>query len=133
MGAWGIGEFENDNALDFVNDVTDGAGLKRIETAIDSVVNARSEYLEAPEAEEGLAAAAILVRLKNPTVNQQSTPLELSAWLSKAEKPTAELTEKARQAVSRVLTAPSELLELWSESDEFEAWKASVEAIAAQL
>jgi hypothetical protein len=71
--------------------------------------------------------------LKNPTESQQSTDPELSEWLSKAEKPSAELIKKARQAVLRVLAAPSELLELWGESGEFEAWKASVEAVVAQL
>jgi hypothetical protein len=35
--------------------------------------------------------------------------------------------------VDRVLSEPSELLEVWSESEEFDAWKASVANLRARL
>jgi|HubBroStandDraft_1064217.scaffolds.fasta_scaffold20556_4 hypothetical protein len=133
MGAWGSGAFENDGAMDFVQEVTDGSGLKRIESALAAVLKSKSEYLEAPEAEEGLAASAMLAEILNPAAEQELVPLEVSAWASNADKPLAEIVEKARQVVLRVLTPPSELLELWTESEDFENWKSGVEAIGARL
>ena len=133
MGAWGSGAFENDGAMDFVQDVTEGSGLERIESALAAVLKSKSEYLEAPEAEEGLAASAMLAEILNPAAERELVPPDVSAWASKARKPSAEMIEKARQVVLRVLTAPSELLELWTESEDFENWKAGVEAIEARL
>src|SRR5580658_814244 len=97
MGAWGSGAFENDGAMDFVQEVTDGSGLKRIESALAAVLKSKSEYFEAPEAEEGLAASAMLAEILNPAAEQELVPPEVSAWASNADKPLAEIVEKARQ------------------------------------
>jgi hypothetical protein len=44
-----------------------------------------------------------------------------------------DVVTKARAAIKRVLTAPSELLELWQETSEFDAWKALVEQLGGRV
>lgn len=126
MGAWGTGAFENDTAGDFCWSVTDGGGLAALQDAFDHVLEAGDEDLEAPAAEEAIAAAAIVARLKD------GAPLDdgLEAWIAK-EKPVAspELVANARAALARIATAPSELLDLWQETDDFPEFKAGVESL----
>ncbi len=63
MGAWGKGIFENDTACDFAADVADGGGISTVEHALDRILLRGVDYLEAHDAEEGLAAAEIVARL----------------------------------------------------------------------
>jgi len=56
VGAWGAGVFENDVACDFASAVADGGGVHVLDEAIDRVLSSEGNYLEAPDAEEGLAA-----------------------------------------------------------------------------
>ncbi|MGA2277650.1 MAG: DUF4259 domain-containing protein [Terracidiphilus sp.] len=134
MGCWGTGVFENDCAADFVYDVVNGTTLFPIETAIDRVLQVKQGYIEAPVAEEAMAAAAILVRLKDKTAQVGKATQALNEWIGRTKlSPSADLFDKARHSVERVLTEPSELLELWGESDEFDNWKSSAENLAARL
>ena len=64
MGAWGTGVFDNDTACDWVGELVESSDLSRIETTLDNVLQAGSGYLEAPEAEEALAAAEVVARLQ---------------------------------------------------------------------
>jgi len=43
------------------------------------------------------------------------------------------LIEKAQRSTKRILTEPSERLELWQDSPDFEAWERSVEQVAGRL
>ena len=67
------------------------------------------------------AAADIVARLSGNWVERQKSP------------PPQQLREKARRCVTQILTEPSEMLELWQDTDEFDAWKRSVEAVLARL
>ena len=55
-------------------------------------------------------------------------------WVEKV-KPTPDRSViiKAHQVLKRVLSEPSELLELWQESEEFETWHASVRDLVARV
>ena len=130
MGAWGTGAFENDSAGDFCWSVTDGAGLAALEDAFDHVLDAEDDDLEAPTAEEAIAAAAIVARLKDGALLNDT----LEAWIAK-DRPVVSngLIAKARAALQRVMTAPSELLDLWQDTDDFPDFKASVEALLRRL
>ena len=134
MGAWGTGVFQSDEALDFVNEVVDGIDLSTIETAVDRVLQVKQEYLDSPEAEQALASAAILALLKHRDAQVGDGTPELNEWIARVKiVPAEDLLEKARKAVERILTDPSELLELWKDSENFDNWKASTERLAAQL
>jgi hypothetical protein len=64
VGAWGFGVFENDTACDFASGVAGGGGVNALLGAIERVLSVEGNYLEAPDAEEGLAAAEIIARLR---------------------------------------------------------------------
>jgi hypothetical protein len=130
MSAWGPGAFENDAAGDFAEVVCDGVGMAAIEDAFDHVLEAGDEDLESTSAEEAVAAAAIVARLKD------GTPLTgtVESWIAQ-EQPTisGELLAKARSALQRVMTAPSELLELWQDTDEFPDFQAGIGTLLNRL
>ena len=132
MGAWDTGPFDNDSAGDFVPAVADGGGVAAIEDAFDHVLEAGTDYLEAPTAEEAVAAAAILARLKD------GVPLrgedEIEAWIAQEQpKASPALIAKARDSLRRVMTAPSELLELWQDAEEFPAFQAGIDDLLRRL
>jgi hypothetical protein len=130
MSAWGPGAFENDAAGDFAEAVCEGGGLAVIEDAFDHVLEAGDEDLESTSAEEAVAAAAIVARLKD------GTPLAdtVESWIAQ-EQPiiSGELVAKARNALQRVMTAPSELLELWQDADEFPDFQAGIDTLLKRL
>ena len=134
MGAWGNGTFENDTACDFAATVAEGNGLVVLEEALDRVLASETNYLEAPDAEEGLAAADIVARLNGSSGAQTSYTAAIDAWVERSKStPSQALIEKARRSITRILTQPSELLELWQDSADFEAWKRSVEEVSRRL
>jgi hypothetical protein len=132
MGAWDTGPLENDSAGDFVSAVADGGGMAAIEDAFDHVLEAGEEYLEAPTAEEAVAAAAIIARLTDGVPLAGET--ELEAWIAQ-EKPAVSmaLIAKARAALRRVMTEPSELMELWAEGDGFADFESGIADLLRRL
>jgi hypothetical protein len=132
MGAWGTGPFQNDTAGDFVDVVTDGDGLVAIEDAFDHVLEADDDDLEAPTAEEAIAGAAIVARLKTGVSLAGEEAIE--AWVAKDQPQVSpDLIAKAWQAVARIMTEPSELLDLWRESDDFAGFRASIDGLLRSL
>lgn len=134
MGAWGTGVFENDTACDFAGAVATSRDLAALEATFDRVLGAGDDYLEAPDAEEALAAADIVTRLKGRARERTAYTTEIDEWVEQSKfDPSADLVEKARLAIARILKEPSELLELWRDSDEFESWRHSVEDLSRHL
>lgn len=134
MGAWGTGLFENDDALDFAGDVVERGGLALVENVLVEILDMGDEYIEAPEAEQALVAAEIVAALAGRPAAEY--PDELAEWLDELDAvPDDALVDTARRTVQRVLTPPSELLELWEEAgeDDYAEWRVGVEAIAARL
>jgi hypothetical protein len=134
MGAWGTGLFENDDALDFAGDVVERGGLALVENVLEELLDMSDEYIEAPDAEQVLVAAEIVAALAGRPAAEY--PDELAEWLDALDAvPDDALVDTARRAVQRVLTPPSELLELWEEAgeDDYAEWRVGVEAIAARL
>lgn len=133
MGAWGIGSFENDDALDFLAYIAESGDLSMTREAFDRVL-ASTEYLEADDASQAIAAAEIVAAaLGRPTPAAQGEE-ELSSWLERAH-PTvdADLAARARDALSRILGDNSELRELWEEEEECSDWQAAVVALRQRL
>ena len=125
MGAWAIDALGNDDAGDWLDTLYDGDGLDVIDETLSAV--ATLDYIEAPQAAEALAAAEVIARLQGRSDMMALPYEELDGWVKSSKlAPTLALVEKAHQAIDRILADQSELLELWQESDEFEAWKASV-------
>jgi hypothetical protein len=125
MGAWGIGNFENDDAGDWVYDLEKSKDKSILHKALNSVLE-NSDYIEAPECCEALAAAEVIY--SGLSSDHSGISEEVIKWLVKKpglfKKPiTFEASDaiKAIETINKILHS-SELKELWEESDEFEKW-----------
>ena len=133
MGAWGFGSFDNDDAADFLADATETGDLSLIREVLDNVLTS-TEYVEAPDASQAIAAAEIVAAaLGRPTLAAQREE-QLSSWIARI-RPTidSELAAQARDALAKILAPNSELRELWEESEEFSEWQAAVSELSLQL
>ena len=133
MGTWGIGSFDNDDAADFLADVTESGDLSLIREALDNVLTS-TEYVEAPDACQAIVASEILAAaLGRPTSAAQQEG-EIGQWVARI-RPTvdSELATQARDALTRILDRNSELRELWEEAEEFPEWQATVTELRQQL
>jgi len=134
MGAWGVGTFENDTACDYAFEVAETSNLSKLESTLDHALASDKAYLEAPRAEEALAAADIIARLRGRFGARDAYTEKIDEWVGRVGlSPSDELVEKARRCVTRVMTQPSELLDLWTESDEFSSWRSSAEELLRRL
>src|SRR5262245_35612917 len=113
MGAWGTGIFDNDTACDWAYELEEASDLSLIEGALDKVLNVGAEYLDATEAEEALAAAETIARLKGNWGIRNSYTETMDKWVETTRMaPPKALVEKALDVIERALSEPSELLEL---------------------
>ncbi len=134
MGAWSHEAFDNDTASDWADVLLDSPDLSHIEATLDRVLDATGGYLEAPDAEEAVAAVAVLARLLGRGAPIENGPEGLQAWISDiGVRPSAALLDKARRVAARVLAEDSELAELWDDSDSGADWRASVAALQAAV
>ena len=134
MGAWSVDAFGNDDAGDWAEELEGAQDLSPIQAAVDAVLAVGDEYLEAPEASRALAAIEVLARLGgNPGEKSAYTDV-VDNWISSTDlKPTVELVDKAQAAIVRILAENSELKELWEDSDDYDAWTASVDDLRTRV
>lgn len=128
MGAWGIRNFDNDGAADFVYDIYDN-GKKAIKNAFLKIINPKDDDdLDSSDCEEALAAAEIIAAAKgNPS---EDLPKEMNDWLIKNDVLTfkkslfskkIDIVNLAESSVKKIILN-SELRELWEETDDFDTW-----------
>ncbi|MFE0702908.1 DUF4259 domain-containing protein [Streptomyces sp. NPDC058872] len=132
MGTWDIGHFDNDTAADFSAAVDGTPAEERAGVLLASfrtVTGVGEEYLDSDEAVQAVAAAA-LVAAQCPGGDPVT-----SAYGPKEPLPAlpVELRPVAVEALDRILTEPSELLELWGETRAVGEWKAGVQRLRAVL
>jgi Domain of unknown function (DUF4259) len=134
MGAWTHESFGNDDACDWAYELEEADDLSVIESALDAVLAAGSEYLEAPEASQAIAAAEVIARLQGNFGIKDSYSEAVDIWVGKVKlAPTSQLITKTRQALDRIIAEPSELLELWQDSDEGDSWLCAVSELRARI
>jgi len=134
MGAWSHDSFGNDDACDWAYRLEECDGLSLIESTLDTVLAVGDDYLESPEASEAIAAAEAVARLQGHFGICDSYSEILDAWVKKVQlKPSPALAAKAQRALDRILNEPSELLELWTDSDEGEAWTAAIKELRSRI
>ena len=129
MGAHGTGIFDNDDAWDWVHGFERDKGLAFVEGTLDRVIAAGSNYLEAPEACQALAAAEVVARaLGHPGQHAYELPA-IDEWIEKTRPaPTQRLAGKCVLAIERILAERSELRDLWEEggvSEDSTEWRAA--------
>jgi hypothetical protein len=129
MGAWGAGSFDNDDAADFLNDLStkEVSDIKQILLGIEK----QTGYIEAPECSVAIAAAEVVAAAKGAPPSE--APSELMEWI-KERKPavTPDLVSSALGAVGRI-KADSELKELWEEGGQLQDWHSHIENLVERL
>ncbi|MEU9083537.1 DUF4259 domain-containing protein [Streptomyces sp. NPDC048357] len=129
MGTWDVGPFDNDTAADFGGDLDEAAAGERegiVRSALTRVIDTAA-YLEAPESEVAVAATAL--------VAAQCPGGEPADPIYGPEEPLPDLTglrDLALQALDRIMTEPSELMDLWAESDGG-PWRANIRRLQIVL
>lgn len=125
MGAWGIGNFDNDTACDWAYELEESSDLSVLTKTIDKVF--AEQYVDADVGSEALAAIDTLTRLIGNGGVKNSYTEAVDNWVEKNKiTPPPELLEKAREALKLILGEDSELQELWEETEEYEPWKSEV-------
>jgi hypothetical protein len=121
MGTWDVGPFDNDSAGDFCGSLDMAAEDERegiLRTALIHVINTH-DYLDADVSQEAVAAAAI-VAAQCPTGEPVSPHYGPKQPLPEVS---ADLRELAVQVLDRVVTEPSELLQLWGDAEGTGPWR----------
>ena len=132
-GAWDVGPFDNDDALDWVWELKESTDLSVVEAALKSVTES-SSYIEAPTATSAIAAAEVVAALKGKPHAQ--LPEEVASWVKAHSLDGKEqLVELALQVTTRVQDSrDSELAQLWSDSEELrEAWVSGLSDLKQRL
>ncbi|WP_327733632.1 DUF4259 domain-containing protein [Streptomyces nojiriensis] len=131
MGTWDIGPFDNDTAADFSGDLDEAPEGEREGLIRDALLRAigTSDHLDQDIAVEAVAAAA-LVAAQCPGGEPVTTAYGPDLPLPRLS---TELRELAVQALDRVVTDPSELMELWCEAGEDGPWRAGLVRIRTAL
>ena len=128
MAAWGAGNFENEDAQAWLNQLAPLTvdDLKSLLSRADA-----SDYLEAPASGVIVAAAEAVAALRGAP--PEAAPRAIVEWASKAKAESLpELAALAFRAVQRVRTN-SELKDLWLEADGLNEWSASLRGLEARL
>lgn len=132
MGAWSHEPFGNDTACDWSYGLLETNDLSSIEDTLGAVAEVGDDYLEADLASEALAAIEVLAKLLGRGTQTDSYTEEIDEWVKKNPlKPSAALLAKAQQAIRRIQSQDSELLELWEEAGDANAWKESLQQLAS--
>ena len=132
-GAWDVGPFENDDALDWVWELESSSDLSAIEAALRAGAN-NDSYIEAPTGSAAIAAAEVVAALLGKPHPQ--LPDEVKSWVSKNSMLKGDkLVGLATEVIESVQDpANSELAQLWSESGEFFGeWESSLSDLQQRL
>ena len=129
MAAWAPGPFDNDEAADFVEDLTEAPDWRTV-TALLEHVCGLTGYLEEPEGEMVVAAAAIVASCVGTGSVLPDTHAELTIALGAPPDGAANL---ARKALARVVGTASELDELWQEGEDHDAWLTQIAGLQSLL
>lgn len=133
MGTWDVGSFDNDAACDWAGQLQAYPDLSFVDETLSTVIE-EGEYLEASGAEEAIAAAEVVARLQGNWGDRNAYSERADRWIEQAGiTPNRTIAIKAHQAIDRILSEPSELLELWQESDEFELWRKTLLGLKARV
>jgi Domain of unknown function (DUF4259) len=134
VGAWGAGNFENDDAADWFAEF-ERNGVAAVVSALDRVFAlGDDEYLEAPDASAAVAAAEIVASARDgdPSSIPESARMAFSSYRNALSD--APFLELARRAIHRILQQ-SELKGLWEDAaaPERDLWFTGMERLSPRL
>jgi hypothetical protein len=135
MGTWDVGSFDNDTAADWAYGLDEVHDLSYVETTLDRVASHPSEQdLSAEAGECAIAAAEVIARLLQKGGEESAYSESVDTWV-RAHRiaPPPALVTKALAALDRVMAPPSELRELWEETNELDGWLDAVAELKGRL
>jgi hypothetical protein len=134
MGAWGVNTFDNDTACDWKYGLEDVDDLSLVRETLRRVLAVGNEYLDSDDACEGLAACEVIARLRGGWGVRDAYTESLDEWVvNHPIQPPTDLVNQALAVIDRVLTPPSELMELWDESGEIKEWYEAVDDLRSRV
>lgn len=124
MGTWDIGPFDNDTAADFAGDLDEAAAEERVPMIRRVLERAAAdvEFLEIPDAERAVAAAALVVA-QHPAGGPSDSGYGPSEPLPPFP---AELRTLALAALDQVLGGLCELAVVWDEAADGPKWRRGI-------
>ena len=128
MGAWGAGNFDNDTANDWAADFVEGGDLSFVREVLEKVAaTTAQEHLQERVSCHALAACEVIARLKGNWGTRNSFSKKVDDWVqANPTEPSRDLVQLALRAIDRIVTAPSELMELWDEGRKGPDWRATL-------
>ena len=136
MGTWAVDAFGNDYAQDWAEDLHETSNMDAVESTLDTALAGGDAELEAPFAAEALVAIEVLARLQGKGGPSSEDSAGVDEWVEQRKpkaKPRADLAEKAGRAIDRILSAQSELRQLWEDSEHYADWRAGVEELRSRI
>lgn len=129
MGAWGVSTFENDDAVDWLEELIGSVNLLILYSTFEML---EEDYLECPDGCNALAAAEVVAALNNQA--RASFPEQAKQWVATHKNDKSDdLLDLALNAVDKVISKSSELNELWKKSDEYGEWLKDVASLKLAL
>ena len=136
MGAWGVGIFQDDSSLDWIEDAYASGGPEAVRSALEDAANASAgDYVEydegaAARAEAEVVAAAFGAPPELEAGDTMDTLMEHSETVAEDD----DLIPLALRSIRRVAAENSELHELWTEGeDKATEWTAAIEGLETRL
>jgi hypothetical protein len=130
MGANGAKNFENDDASDWVYDLTESDGPELLTEAFASVE--KLDFADAPDCCIALAAAEVVAAAKGKP--SSDLPDEIRTWLENQDHlDKFKKLDKRAAKVAKKVQAKSELRDQWEESDDWHNWQMAVEGLLKRL
>jgi hypothetical protein len=130
MSVWGMGIFENDDALDWIYDLADSGSLARVSAALDLIVRNKDDSPEIYDSRIALAAAEIIASMHgDPSLD---LPEEAEEWVGDKILENEKLRAKAEDAVAIILRN-SELKVKLENSSSFKKWQIKLQDLLKRL
>ena len=130
MSVWGVGIFDNDDALDWIYDLADSGSLARVSATLDLIVRNKDDPPELSDSRIALAAAEVIASMHgDPSLD---LPEEAEEWVGDKILENENLRAKAEDAVAIILRN-SELKEKWENSSSFEEWRIKLQDLLKRL
>jgi len=120
-GSWDVGSFDNDAALDWVNDLERTSDTAFLSTTLRQV-HSNAKFIDDDTCSSALAAAEVVAAARGRPA--KSLPAEVGDWLKRVQpKVGAELLASARSAVETCRDdEASDLRHLLQDSDYMKQW-----------
>jgi uncharacterized protein DUF4259 len=129
MGAWGVGAFDNDTALDWL-DTLERLGTEAMLIAFQTIAE-EDERIEVEQARIALAAAEAVAAARGH--GAPDLPGELAEWAdARGSSVDAAFVAQATDAVTRIRDG-SDLADMWEEQDSGTEWNSRTDDLLERL